>query len=115
MRHPEALARGNPTCDNAPVPTPEYDPAIEAAALEEVAALAADLAGAQAVVDQKREALHEAIVRHLTERNAPPGKLAKSADYDRNHVGRIAKAANVPLLREPTVRSTRRTPRKKAT
>jgi hypothetical protein len=114
MRHPEALARGIPTCDNAPVPTPEYDPAIEAAALEEVAGLRAELDDAQAVTDSKRDALHDAIVRHLKARNAPPGKLAKSADYDRNHVGCIAKAADVPLLREPTVRSTRRTPRKKA-
>jgi hypothetical protein len=114
MRHPEALARGIPTCDNAPVPTPEYDAAIEAAALEEVAGLRAELDAAQAVTDSKRDALHEAIVRHLKQRNAPPGRLAKSADYDRNHIGRLAKAAGVPPLREPTVRSTRRAPRKKA-
>lgn len=114
MRHPEALARGNLRCDNAPVPTPEYDPTIEAAALEEIAKLAADFKAAEEIADQKRDVLHKAIARHLLERNAPPGKIAKSADYDRNHIGRIAKAANVPPLREPTVRSTRRAPRKKA-
>lgn len=114
MRHPEALARGNLTCDDATVATPEYDPAIEAAALEEIAKLAADFKAAEGVADQKRGVLHKAIARHLLARNAPPGKIAKSAEYDRNHIGRIAKAANVPPLREPTVRSTRRTPRKKA-
>lgn len=113
MRHPEALARGITTCDDAVVPTPEYDPAIEAAALEEIAKLAADFKAAEAIANQKRDVLHKAIARHLLERNAPPGKIAKSADYDRNHVGRIAKAANVPLLRDPTVRSARRAPRKK--
>lgn len=111
MRHPEALARGIATCDNAPVPMPEYDPAIEAAALEEIAKLAADFQEAERIADEKRDVLHKAIARHLLERNAPPGKIAKSADYDRNHVGRIAKAANVPLLRDPTVRAAR--PRKK--
>jgi hypothetical protein len=114
MPHTEALARGNMRCDNAPVPTPEYDPEIEAAALEEVAGLAAELEEAEAVADAKRDALHKAIAKHLLARNAPPGKIATSAKYDRNHVGRIAKAFGVPPLREPTVKSVRRVPRKKA-
>ena len=114
MRHPVALARGIATCDDASVPTPEYDPEIEAAALEEVAALAAELKAAEEAANQKRDALHKAIARHLLARNAPPGKIATATGYDRNHVGRIAKANNVPLLREPTVRSVRPAPRKKA-
>lgn len=114
MRHPVALARGIPKWDDAVVPTPEYDPAIESATLEEIGKLAAELDAAQAVAEEKREALRAAIVRHLAERNAPPGKIAKSANYDRNHVGRLAKAAGVPPLREPTVRPAARRPRKKA-
>jgi hypothetical protein len=114
MRTHVALVRGIPTCDNAPVPTPEYDPAIEAAALDEVAALAAELEAAEAVAEEKRKALHDAIVRHLSERNAPPGKIATSAKYDRNHVGRIARAAGVEPLRESTVRPAARRARKKA-
>lgn len=109
-----ALARGTVTCDDAGVPTPEYDPASEAAALEEIDRLTTAFKEAQAVANEKRDALHEAIVRHLRERNAPPGKIAKHSEYDRNHIGRIRDAAGIPPLRESTVRPAARRPRKKA-
>ena len=54
--------------------------------------------------DDARDAVQEAIVRHLRERNAPPGKIAEHSPYDRNHVGRLAKAAEVPPLRTATVK-----------
>ncbi len=83
------------------MPTPEYDPEIEAAALEEIDRLTAEYKEAQAEVDARREALHNAIKRHLAERNAAPGKLAKHSTYDRNHIRRLGIEAGVPALREP--------------
>ncbi|MFE9949317.1 hypothetical protein ACFYRJ_17500 [Streptomyces sp. NPDC005531] len=77
----------------------------EQAALEELDELTAAYKKAEALRDTAREALHAAIIKHLMERNAPPGKVAEHSPYDRNHVGRIAKAAGVPPLRERTVRS----------
>lgn len=55
----------------------------------------------EALIDAARKPLHEAIVKHLKARSAPPGKLADHTPYDRNHVGRIGKAAGVPSLRGP--------------
>ncbi|WP_405944722.1 hypothetical protein [Streptomyces sp. NBC_00932] len=77
----------------------------EQAALEELDKLTAAFEEADAIRDTARDALHAAIVKHLLERNARPGKVAEHSPYDRNHVGRIAKAAGVPPLRERTVRS----------
>ncbi len=114
MRTRGALASCNPTCDDAGVTTPEYDPVIQAAALAEIDALAAELEAAQDVVNTKRDALHRAIERHLGARNAPPGKIATHAKYDRNHVNRIRDAAGIPPLREPKTETPTRRPRKKA-
>ena len=77
----------------------------EQAALEELDDLTATFKATEADHERARDALHAAIVKHLMERNAPPGKVAEHSPYDRNHVGRIAKAAGVPPLRERTVRS----------
>jgi hypothetical protein len=77
----------------------------EQAALEELDTLTAAFKEAEALQDAAREALHAAIIKHLTERNAAPGKVAAHTPYDRNHVGRIAKAAGVPPVRERPVRS----------
>lgn len=77
----------------------------EQAALEELDELTAAFKATEEVHERAREALHAAIIKHLMERNAPPGKVAEHSPYDRNHVGRIAKAAGVPPLRERTVRS----------
>lgn len=111
MRSRLVLVSCNPTCDDAGVTA--YDPEIEAAALEEIDRLTADYRAALDVVEEKRAALHEAIVRHLSERNAAPGKISDHSPYDRNHVRMLGRAAGVPALREPAPKSTRR-PRKKA-
>lgn len=79
----------------------------EATALAELDKLTAAYQRAERARDKARDALHEAIIRHLMERNAQPGKVAEHSPYDRNHVGRIAKAAGVPPLRKRTVRSIR--------
>lgn len=54
-------------------------------------------------LEKDREALAEAIVKHLKARTVTPSEAARSADYDPKHVGRMAKAAGVPPLRPPTV------------
>jgi hypothetical protein len=112
MRPHVVLASCNPTCDDAPVPTPEYDPEIEAAALEEIDRLTAEFRAANAALEEKRAALREAIVRHLRERNARPGDIAEHSPYDRNHVRRLGVEEGVPALRE--LKPATRRPRKKA-
>lgn len=79
----------------------DYDQATMDAAFAEMDKLTAAYHAAEANLESAREAVKEGIVRHLTERSAPPGKLAEHTPYDRNHVGRIAKAAEVPRIREP--------------
>jgi len=71
----------------------------EQVALEELDALTAAFKEAEAIQDAARQELHAAIIRHLRDRNATPGKVSEHTPYDRNHVGRIAKAAGVPPLR----------------
>ncbi|MFF5473365.1 hypothetical protein [Streptomyces achromogenes] len=77
------------------------------AALRELDELTKAYRAAEAVLDERREALRKAIVKHLMARNLPPGEVADHSPYDRNHIRRIAKAAGVPPLRERTVRSAR--------
>jgi hypothetical protein len=52
--------------------------------------------------DQERDDLAAAIVDAL-KAGVRPRDIAEIAPYDRNHIRRIAKAAGVPPLREPTV------------
>lgn len=80
----------------------EEEKAREAEATAELDKLTASFKRAERNYNKARDALHEAIVRHLTERNAAPGVVSKHSPYDRNHVGRIAKAAGVPPLRKRT-------------
>ncbi|MEU7149172.1 hypothetical protein AB0B15_14220 [Streptomyces sp. NPDC045456] len=77
------------------------------AALRELDELSAAFEAAKKPFDEARDALHSAIVKHLRERNARPGEVAQHTPYDRNHVGRLAKAAGVEPLRKRTVRSIR--------
>lgn len=77
------------------------------AALAELDKLTAKYRRAERAFNAARDDLHASIVRHLTERNARPGEVAEHSPYDRNHVGRIAKAAGVPPLREPKPRGAR--------
>jgi hypothetical protein len=82
-----------------------YDQREQAKAIAEVEQLTTTYEEAQQALDKARDALQEAIVRHLRERNAPPGLIAKASPYDRNHVGRLARAAGVEPLREPRKRA----------
>ncbi|WP_412079010.1 hypothetical protein ACLF6K_37335 [Streptomyces xanthophaeus] len=86
-------------------PMTEEEIAREQAALKELDKLTASFKDAEAALDRARDALQEAIVRHLSERNAAPGKVSEHSPYDRNHIRRIAQAAGVPPLRTRTVRS----------
>lgn len=83
----------------------EYDKERMAEALAELDALTAAFKAAGDALDKARENVQEAIVRHLREQNAPPGKIAEHSPYDRNHVGRLRDAAGVPTLRPATVKS----------
>lgn len=53
--------------------------------------------------ESEREELAAAIVEALTTGGLRPNEVDKEVPYDRNHVRRIAKAAGVPPLKEPTV------------
>lgn len=70
-------------------------------ATEELDRLTAAFTQATTRLNTTRDALHEGIVRHLMARSAPPGKIADHTPYDRNHTGRLGKAAGVPSLRGP--------------
>lgn len=52
--------------------------------------------------EDERTELAAAIVEAL-KANIRPRDIHKEVPYDRNHVRRIAKAAGLPPLREPTV------------
>lgn len=87
----------------------DYDPDKMSAAFAEMDQLTADFRAAEEALERAREAVQEGIIRHLTERSAPPGRLAEHTPYDRNHVGRIARAANVPPIRETKPKPRKRT------
>ncbi|WP_329368811.1 hypothetical protein OG896_24765 [Streptomyces sp. NBC_00669] len=80
-------------------PPPVYDPAIAAEALAELDRLTKALTSAEEKVEKSRGSLHEAIVRHLRERSARPGVIAEHTPYDRNHVGKLGRAAGVPPVK----------------
>ncbi|MFE4329663.1 hypothetical protein ACFRQM_09425 [Streptomyces sp. NPDC056831] len=75
-----------------------HDPKKAAAELDR---LTAAFTRAEERLEQARVPLHAAIVRHLKERSAPPGKIAEHSPYDRNYVGKLGTAAEVPPLRGP--------------
>ncbi|MEW2631630.1 hypothetical protein AB0903_08215 [Streptomyces sp. NPDC048389] len=80
-------------------PAPEYDDATQAAALAELDKLTVAFKKAEGKVEEARKPLHEAIVRTYSSRVLGPGVIAEHVPYDRNHVGRIIKAAGAPLIR----------------
>ncbi len=75
------------------------------AAQKELDKLTAAYEAAKKPFEEARDALHDAIVRHLKERNLRPSEVTDHTPYDRNHIRRVASAAGVPPLRERTVRS----------
>lgn len=62
-----------------------------------LAKLSATYAKAEEEQERARQALHEAIVRHLRARNARPGKIAEHTPYDRNWIGEIGRNATPPV------------------
>ncbi|MDN3056882.1 hypothetical protein PH213_20470 [Streptomyces sp. SRF1] len=84
---------------NAVGPAPVYDEDTEAKALAELDELTAAFEKAEGMVDTRRTSLHDAIVKHYTARTLRPGEIAGHSPYDRNHIGRIVKAADAPRLR----------------
>lgn len=81
-------------------PAPVYDSEAEAAALRELDALTAAFKAAEERVKASREKLQAAIAKHYAARTLKPGEIAKHSPYERNHILRIARAANVPPIRE---------------
>ncbi|MFI1166547.1 hypothetical protein ACH4UM_23825 [Streptomyces sp. NPDC020801] len=55
-----------------------------------------------------RTALNEGIVEVLRARTLGPSEVTRHVPYERQHVGRISKAAGIPPLREPTVVSAKK-------
>lgn len=58
---------------------------------------------AEKQLEAAREALNEGIADILMTRTLGPSEVTRLVPYERQHVGRIAKAAGVPPLREATV------------
>lgn len=69
--------------------------------------LAAAFTEAEERLEVARTALNEGIVRVLMARTLGPSEVTRIVPYERQHVGRIAKQAGVPPLRESTVVSKR--------
>jgi len=80
--------------------TPEKE---QQAARDRLAELSAAYAVAEKALDAAREALSEEIVDILKARTLGPSEVTRIVPFERQHVGRIAKAGGVPPLREATV------------
>lgn len=72
-------------------------------ARDRLADLSTAFAEAEKQLEAAREALNEGIVDVLMARTLGPSEVTRLVPYERQHVGRIAKAAGVPPLRESTV------------
>lgn len=73
------------------------------AARSKLTELAADYKRAEAQFEAARAALNEGIVDVLKTRALGPSEVTRLVPYERQHVGRISKAAGIPPLRERTV------------
>ena len=77
------------------------------AARERLAELGAAYAAAEDVLEDARKALTDGIVEVLKKRTLGPSEVTRIVPFERQHVGRISKAAGIPPLRERTVVSVR--------
>lgn len=77
-------------------PTPDTAPAIS-----ELRNLDTPFVKAESDRDTARQALHDAVVKHLRARNARPGDIADHTPYDRNWIGELGRKNGVPPLRGP--------------
>jgi hypothetical protein len=78
------------------------------AARDQLAELSAAYTEAETALDAAREALNAGIVSVLKAKTLGPSEVTRIVPYERQHVGRIAKAAGVPPLRERTVVSAKK-------
>lgn len=80
-------------------PAPTYDEKTKSKALRELDRLTAAWEAASEAVEKGRKPLHEAIIRHYTDRTLKPGVLSDHTPYDRNYVGQVVRMAGAPLIR----------------
>ncbi|MFJ9633785.1 hypothetical protein ACIRU8_39435 [Streptomyces sp. NPDC101175] len=78
------------------------------AARDKLAELSAGYEKAEAAMEAARAALNEGIVEILKARTLGPSEVTRLVPYERQHVGRISKAAGIPPLRERTVVSAKK-------
>lgn len=78
-------------------------------ARDQLAELSTRYTDAEAEFDAAREALSAGIVAILKARTLGPSEVTRLVPFERQHVGRIAKAGGVPPLRERTVVSAKQT------
>jgi hypothetical protein len=86
---------------NATGPAPKYDPAVQAAALEELDRLTADYRRAEAAMDKARPVIYEEIIKHY-EAGRGPEEISSHTPYDRNWVGEIARGSSSARQRKKT-------------
>lgn len=80
----------------------------EQAARDRLAELSAAYTAAEKGLEEARAALNEGIVDVLRAKTLGPSEVTRLVPYERQHVGRISKAAGIPPLREPTVISAKK-------
>jgi hypothetical protein len=73
------------------------------AARDQLAELSARYTAAEQALEAARDELSSGIVSVLKARTLGPSEVTRLVPFERQHVGRIAKAGGVPPLREPTV------------
>jgi hypothetical protein len=78
------------------------------AARNKLAELSAAYTAAENQLEEARRALADGIVTVLKAKTLGPSEVTRLVPFERQHVGRIAKAGGVPPLREPTVVSKKR-------
>ena len=64
-------------------------------ALDDLAAVTDEFRAAEAALEEARERVHKAVLRSLRA-GVGPSEIERRGPYDRNHVGRIRKAAGIP-------------------
>lgn len=73
------------------------------AARDKLDELSSAFTKAEEQLEAARTALNEGIVDVLKARTLGPSDVTRHVPYERQHVGRISKAAGIPPLRERTV------------
>lgn len=73
------------------------------AARDRLSELGAAYTAAEGAFEVARRALNEGIVDVLKAKTLGPSEVTRLVPYERQHVGRISKAAGIPPLRERTV------------